>query len=208
MSQLANGAFVVAWTHQRAVGGPRILGQIFHPDGSKSGGEFKINTNTSPQKCGIAVTGLSDGLSTGKGFVGAWVVARPLQGGTEVRAQIFNVDGSRVDDFETFIIGETQGSFRNPALTTLVPHGGFVAAWTEKSATSGDPLGDAVRAQVFTADGSEDSDKILVNTTTNGDQFGQTMTFSFDNHFVVAWVSDEGPPGGDMSVRAQVFVVL
>ena len=65
-----------------------------------------------------------------------------------------------------------------------------------------------MRAQVFTADGSEDSDKILVNTTTNGDQFGQTMTFSFDNHFVVAWVSDEGPPGGDMSVRAQVFVVL
>src|SRR5688500_8522341 len=109
MSQLANGAFVVAWTHQRAVGGPRILGQIFHPDGSKSGGEFKINTNTAPQKCDIAVTGLSDGLSTGKGFVGAWVVARPLQGGTEVRAQIFNFDGSRVDDFETFIIGETQG---------------------------------------------------------------------------------------------------
>lgn len=196
---LADGNFVVAWTHERAIGGPRVLAQIFNPDGSKSGGEFKVNKSSVPRKGSIAVTGLNNGR-----FVGAWVVEEPTV--STVRAQIFNPDGSSVDDFELFITTGAQGRCSNPALTAL-SGGGFVAAWTEKSATSGDPSGNAVRAQLFTADGDEDRDKILVNTTTTGDQFGSTMTPSFNNHFVVAWVSDENPADNNMSVRAQVFRV-
>ncbi|WP_195575415.1 hypothetical protein [Paenibacillus sp. 1001270B_150601_E10] len=198
ITRLADGRFVIAWTQDLIFGGPRVLGQIFNPDGSKSGEEFRINTRSVPRQENIAITGIVDG-----NFVGAWVA-----GDNTVRAQLFRPDGTNVYNFEFFITGRDQGICRNPALTPL-NDGGFVAAWTEKSATSGDPSGDAVRAQAFAADGFENSSKILINTTTNGDQFGPVMTSSFPifNHFTVAWVSNDNPNSNDYFVRAQVFQV-
>ncbi len=192
---LKNGNFVIAWSNRRALGETYVLAQIFNPDGSKSGGEINVNKITAAESGNIGLTGLMDG-----NFVVAWV----SQG--SVMAQIFKPDGSNVHDFELIITEDEQGTCRNPSLTEF-NDAGFVATWTTNMSnlTHVNPLGDEVRAKVFNNNGEVVSDSISVNTTTKGDQFGQTMTSSVDNHFVVAWVSDEDPSDNNMSVCAQVL---
>jgi hypothetical protein len=64
----ADGGFVVAWESSGQDGsGLGIFGQRYGAPGTKVGGEFLINTETTDNQQGVTVTGLPDG-----GFVAAW----------------------------------------------------------------------------------------------------------------------------------------
>jgi hypothetical protein len=182
-----------------------VRAQIFNADGSKSGGEFLVNTTAGQSYSSqtvASITGLADG-----GFVIAWTDPSGMGGDTsetDVRAQIFNADGSKSGG-EFLVNTITEASQDQPTITVLAD-GRFVVAWTDFSKTGGDTNHEAVRGQVFNADGTKSGGEFLVNTKTAHAQYDPTITGLADGRFVVAW-TDRSKTLGDtgQAVHAQVF---
>src|SRR4051794_40923269 len=108
---------------------------------------------------------------------------------------------------DEFLINTTTTNGQTDPAITALADGRFVAAWTDQSATGGDDWGQAVRAQIFNADGSMSGAEFLVNTITTGDQSDPAITALANGRFVVTWM-DYSLSAGDLSgdsVRAQIF---
>jgi Ca2+-binding RTX toxin-like protein len=207
VTTLADGRFVVAWTDASVTGDDTsalaVRGQVFNPDGSKSGSEFLVNSTTDGFQWEPAVSALADGR-----FVVAWRDESETGEDTStwaVRAQVFNADGSTSGP--EFLVNTTTASGQfDPAVAALAD-GRFVVAWTDDSRAGGDTSLWAVRAQVFAADGTKAGNEFLVATTTAEMQWQPALTALPDGRFVAVW-RDESKTGGDTSlaaVRAQVF---
>ena len=207
ITALADGRFVVAWRDESASGGDTssyaVRAQIFEANGTKSGGEFLVNTATAIFQLDPSITALADGR-----FVVAWADYSQSAGDTSVaaiRAQVFNANGTKSGG-EFVVNTTTLDDQYSPSITALAD-GRFVAAWTDISATGSDTSFEAVRAQVFNADGTKSGGEFLVNTTTANDQHSPSITALADGRFAVAWTGSSAT-GGDTSanaVRGQIF---
>ena len=202
---LANGAFVATWTDYSGTGGDTsslaIRAQIFTASGSKSGNEFLVNTTTTSTQEHPAVAVLSDGR-----FVVSWDDSSTLPTtGTEIRAQVFNSDGSKSG--AEFVANTTQGSNQLQSAVTALPDGRFAITWEDASQSDGDTSGHAIRVQAFNADGSKSGAEALVNTTTSSDQTLPTVTELVDGRIVVSWAdaSQTSPDTNGLAVRAQIL---
>jgi Ca2+-binding RTX toxin-like protein len=196
---LADGRFVVAWTDGSQTGGDTkataVRAQIFDRDGSKSGGDFLVNTTTTQAQQEPTITGLADGR-----FVIAWTDRETQASVGDVRAQVFNGDGSKLGG-EFLVNTATEGEeFHHEPTITGLADGRFVVAWTDVGL--GEPV--AVRAQIFAADGTESGGEFQVNTTAE-DGYQPTITGLADGRFVVTWIGDPLSAAGPPTVRAQVF---
>ena len=106
-----------------------------------------------------------------------------------------------------FLVNTTTASHQFQPTITALADCRFVVAWSDSSATGGDLSVNAVRAQMFSGDGTSSGTEFLVNTTTQSHQDAPTITALSDGGYVVAF-SDQSATGGDTSsyaVRAQVF---
>ncbi|MGH6734576.1 MAG: calcium-binding protein [Methyloceanibacter sp.] len=204
---LTDGRFVVAWTDDGGLtgdtSGTGIRAQVFNADGTKSGGEFLVNTTTTQSQGEPTITGLADGR-----FVVAWTDASQSGDDTDgaaIRAQVFNADGTKSGS-EILVNTTTDQAQDDPAITALAD-GRFVITWTDASQSGGDSSSTAVRAQVFNADGSKSGSEFLVNATTSQAQGEPTITALADGRLVFAW-SDASQTGGDTdgnAIRGQIF---
>ena len=98
----------------------------------------------------------------------------------------------------------TGGQFQ-PSVAQLAD-GRFIATWTDTSRTGGD-LDDAIKAQLFDANGNKIGGEFFPATILQGSQNHSKVTALANGGFVVSW-EDESRLGGDasgVSVRAQVF---
>jgi hypothetical protein len=113
--------------------------------------------------------------------------------------------GPRFGD-ELLVNTTTYGHQYAPA-TASFANGRFVAAWADGSRSSDDPAFDAIRVQVFNADGSKAGAELLANSTTSGSQDEPAVATLSDGRFVVAWTDyyQAGTNGSASSIRAQVF---
>ncbi len=103
-----------------------------------------------------------------------------------------------------FLVNTTTVASQLLPSVTALSDGGFVVAWGDNS---GDPSLPAVRAQVFSADGTKSGDEFLVNTTTTGTQSEPTVTTLADGRIMFAFM-DDSQTGGDTSstaIRGQIF---
>ncbi|MEL6769686.1 MAG: T9SS type A sorting domain-containing protein [Bacteroidota bacterium] len=91
--------------------------------------------------------------------------------------------------------------FQGNASVGMDADGDFVVAWTRFVEEDYDV---GVYAQRFAADGSAQGSEFLVNTFTEGDQFGPSMAVDTDGDFVVAWTS-RNQDGDGNSIYAQRF---
>ena len=204
---LADGRFVVTWRDLSATGGDTdgsaVRGQLFTADGTKSGSEFLVNTTTAGNQGQSAVTALADGH-----FVVTWTDSSATGGDTSddaVRGQVFTADGAKSGS--EFLINTTTTYNQNDSDVAALADGRFVVTWRDTSATGGDTSLNAVRGQVFEANGTKSGSEFLVNTTTASNQYESAVTALPDGHFVVTW-TDASATGGDTSgyaVRGQVF---
>ncbi|MGO4835088.1 hypothetical protein AB4144_22800, partial [Rhizobiaceae sp. 2RAB30] len=187
VAALAGGRFVVTWTDMSETGGDMsagaVRGQIFSADGSKSGGEFLVNTTTANDQYGSNVTTLKDGR-----FVVTWSDYSRTGGdlnGWAVRGQMFNADGSKTGG--EFVVNTTTANDQRGGNVTTLKDGRFVVTWDDTSAMSGDLSSSAVRGQIFNADGSKSGGEFLVNRTTAGSQLDSDVTPLADGGFVATW---------------------
>ena len=203
---LDGGRFVIVWTDMTdAPDDPiwAIRGQLYEADGSRSGVEFLINSTTIDYQANGTVTKLADG-----GFVVTWsdFSASPTDtSGYAVRGRAFDADGTaRGADFA---VNATTFSDQFNAGVTALADGRFVVVYVDSSATGLDNSLQAVRAQVFSAEGLKSGQEFIVNTTISQAQTGPNIVALPDGRFVVSW-TDYSLTGGDnsnSSVKAQVF---
>jgi len=190
ITALAGGRFVATWTTHA---GNDVHAQVFNADGTRSGTEFLANSTITGGQQEPTICTLSDGR-----FVIAWRHEVTLLD-QDIRAQIFNADGSKSGAELTVDVATALDV--EPSITALAD-GGFVVSWSRFSAVNS-----SVQAQVFDANGAKSGADFLVNTTTAGYQYASTLAALPDGRFVAAW-ADASQTGADVSgaaVRAQVF---
>ena len=103
----------------------------------------------------------------------------------------------------------TQSTQDQPKIEALA-NGRFVAAWRDISATGGDTSGQAVRAQMFNADGSKFGSEFVVNTVTANDQSEPDIIALSDGRYLITWkafyAAGTGPLDTSQSaIAAQLF---
>jgi autotransporter passenger strand-loop-strand repeat protein len=198
---LANGGFVVTWQDGLAgyngsgsdtlgdSSGSAVKAQLYAADGSKVGGEFLVNTQTTGSQATPVVTSLSNG-----GFVVSWQDQNSTSG--DIKAQIYGANGAPVGG-EFLINSVTANNQNTPAITGL-PNGGFVVAWTNQGSSAAD-----VKAQVYDASGAKVGSEFLVNSTNPSfDQERASIATLGNGDFVVTWNDFRT---GNWEVRGQVF---
>lgn len=170
---------------------------------NRSGPEFLVNTTYLLEQSLSEVTGLTNGR-----FVVTWQDLSQTGGDTNgyaTRAQIFNADGTRFG--AEILVNTTTASYQIDPDITALADGRFLIVWTDFSASGGDTSSNAVRGQLFNANGNKSGIEFVVNTTTTGPQNEANVTTLKNGGFVVSW-TDQSHTGGDAfgaAVYVQVF---
>jgi diaminopimelate epimerase len=141
VTTLADGRFVVAWSSYDNGAGDNIRARVFNADGSVAGDDFLVNSTVAGSQEYPVTTALADGR-----FVVTWYSDDDGDGsGTNVRARIFNADGS-ADGFD-FVVNSTTVLNQYRPTVAAQPDGSFVVTWS--SGDSGDGSGTNIRARIF-----------------------------------------------------------
>ncbi|MGV8988997.1 MAG: calcium-binding protein [Cypionkella sp.] len=205
---LSNGRFVVTFSDSSGnapdYGSLATRAQIFNADGTKFGAEFLVNTTLTNSQYMPQITALSNGRFA-VAFQDFSLLNTGNPDGADVRVQVFAANGTKIG--KEFVAPATAvGTQTEPAIAGLAL-GRYVVVWTDSSGTGGDTSGDAIRSQVFNANGTRFGAEHLVNTTTLGQQIAPTVSALANGDYVVAWSSlganSDGWPVN--SVNAQVF---
>lgn len=210
MARLAGGGFAAVW--QDASGtlgdadGASIKLQLFAANGTPVGSETLVNTAAAGNQTLPALVALAGG-----GLVVAWEDRSGTNGdaaGSSIAAQIFGDDGTRIGS-QLRLNAETAGDQTAPSLAALAD-GGFIAAWTDRSATLGDIEGTAIKARAFDAAGAATGDERLINTAIEGNQSNAALA-TLGNSGVIALWEDRGPRSGAAlnnaaDIRGQVLL--
>jgi hypothetical protein len=169
----------------------------------RKGGEILVNTETLNTQSGGNIS-----LLPGGGFVVVWLDGSLIGTDTTgfgIKAQRFDADGNKLGS-EFLVNTTTAGNQVTPTVATL-PSGRFVVTWTDGSASGGDTSGNAVRGQIFEANGTPVGGEFLVNTVTTGSQSSPAIAELSGGGFVISW-TDGSATGADTSsngIKAQIY---
>ncbi|MGH6750891.1 MAG: tandem-95 repeat protein, partial [Bradyrhizobium sp.] len=186
MAAYADGRYVIAWSDTSYTGSnfTQVRAQRFNADGSKAGAEFRVNVAVDGHQRAPQVSILANG-----NFVVAWESESNADGtgadGSEgaVKARVFRADGTPVTG--GFLVHtSTQGTQEHASITAL-RNGDFVVAWADHG--DGDGNGAAVKARLFSADGTAKSGELQINTLTTADQDSVSIATLKGGGFVATW---------------------
>lgn len=205
VTALSGGGFVVVWSDLSGAGGDNsnygVKAQMFNASGSRSGGEFLVNSVKFDSQWDPCVTAL------GTGFVVTWTDYSASSGGATgyvIRAQVFDATGATVG--AEFRVNPVAAARQFWSTTTELADGRFVVTWQDDTASGGSQTSD-ILARVFNADGTASSTAFVVNTITAGRQDYPAIAALADGRFSVSW-TDFSLSADDPSVsaiRAQIF---
>jgi Ca2+-binding RTX toxin-like protein len=174
---LSNGNLVISWLHENSPGDFDVCARIFDSTGAPVGDEFTVNTYSGSPSLGSNVTALAGG-----GFVVTWDV---YYGNSDVRAQVYAADGSKIGG-EVVVTGPSQ-SYSGGSTVAALAGGGFVVTWGDYADVIGGAGNPGVRAQLFDASGAKVGGVIAVNSVLEGVQGAGSATALPDGGFIVAW---------------------
>lgn len=211
VTSLADGSFVVAWTDSSLAAGDvssyGIFAQRFSASGVALGALIDVNLVTAGAQTAPSLIPLDDGR-----FVICWTDMSLTEGDLlsgDVRAQIFNGDGSRAG--QEFLVNSMRIRDQFDAQATALDDGRFAVVWTDDSQRPSaglidDLSGLSVRMQIFNANGTRSGAEILVNTTIESDQFQPSITALANGSIVLVWTDASSVAGSSfMDLRAQLF---
>lgn len=177
---LADGGWLVTWQSFGQDGDNLgVYAQRYASDGTASGGEFLVNTETASVQTAADVAALADG-----GWVVSWYSLSQDGNFGGIYAQRYAADGSLVGG-ETLVNTTTLGNQTNPSITAL-GDGGWLVAW---NSFDQDGSGWGVYAQRYAADGSTVGAEFQVNSYTTSDQSLPSVASLADGGWVVTWQS-------------------
>lgn len=182
---LADGGYLAVWEGNGAGDGSGIFAQRFAANGTKVGGETRINTTTANEQTDAVVTALKNG-----GYIVTWHTAPLDNDGNEdssapgdIHAQLFSATGAKVGE-EARVNTTTLGN-QEEARVAALADGGYIVVW------NGNGVGDAdgIFAQRFNASGAKVGGETRINTTTSGNQEFASVAALGDGGYVITWES-------------------
>lgn len=203
VTALSNGGFAVAWTTadtSQDGESTAIKAQVYLADGTKSGSEFLVNEQGDDGQHSAEITGLAGG-----GFVVSWVSDDTAQDGSKsaVKAQIYTINGGKVGG--EFLVNEQKVSDQDEVSIAGLSGGGFVAVWQTNDSDQ-DTDGDALKAQIYAANGDLVGTEFLVNSKVTDNQEKPKVTALNDGGFFVVWENtDISQDGSGASIKGQAF---
>jgi Ca2+-binding RTX toxin-like protein len=202
VAALANGAFAVSYTRTTSTNNvidSDVVVQAFDSAGAATGAVTVISASSTGNQNSSALAALPGG-----GFVATWndtnSSAAGDSSGQGVKAQFFDSAGAKVGG-EFLVNTVTAGSQYQPSVAALAS-GGFVITWAHLSSVVGDPNGNDVKAQIYTAAGVRVGGEFTVNTVTVAHQVNPVVAALTDGGFVIGW---RDVSGDDDDIKAQVF---
>ncbi len=190
---LSDGGFVIYWESYYS-SSTEVMAQIYNSNGTRRGGEFRINSETAYEQRNPSVCSLSEG-----GFVVSW--DSEIQDGSNygVYGQIFENSGlKRGEEFQ--VNTYTNSSQHRPDICSLID-GGFVVCW-ESSGQDGS--GYEIFGQIYDQNGIKRGDEFHVNTYTNSNQHYPSICGLSDGGFVICWGSLD-QDGSGSGIFGQIF---
>jgi Ca2+-binding RTX toxin-like protein len=188
---LADNSFVAVWD-ANGTDNSDIFMRVYNADGSERGGIVPVNVSN----LGVQELTRIEVLEGGK-FVISWQSASPNDTGFDIRAQMFNADGSRFGG--EFRVNSTLDANQYDATVTALTNGGFAVVWTSDGQ---DGSGQGIYAQRYSASGAKVGGEILVTATIDGDQSQPTTTALENGSFIVSWSQ---PDGAGMGIFSRTF---
>jgi Ca2+-binding RTX toxin-like protein len=188
IARLSDGSWVVIWQSVNQDGsGWGVYGQLYSPDGSVRGGEFRVNAHTDSSQTdwgrpasvvalangGFAVVFDEWGPNGANGSNWSW----------NIRGQVFDAQAQMVGP-EFYVTTGSNQEFM-PSITEL-SNGELVVSWHAES--DGSSYG--VFAQRLAADGTAIGAPISVNTNTTSNQSDSQIIALADGSWLVVWRSD------------------
>jgi hypothetical protein len=199
---LNDGSWVVTWSSINQDGsGYGVYGQRFAADGSKAGGEFRINQTTANNQLEATVSELANG-----GFVVSWNGGNALSAAYDIYARVFDSAGTAQTG--EFVVNTVTAGYQfsqgwEAESVVGLSGGRFAVVWNDPNGIDGSSGG--VYARVFEANGTAvNAAQQLVNTITSNVQDYGSVGALQNGGFVVSW-SSNGQDGSGWGVYAQRF---
>lgn len=195
VTALTGGGWVVTWTSSGQDGNDNgVYLQAYNADGTKLGGESRVNTYTDNVQAGQKIAALSDG-----GWVVTWTSEGQDGSVSGVYQQAYNADGS-AQGGET-LVNTYIPFWQSSQQVTALSDGGWVVTW---SSISQDGSNAGIYQQAYNADGSTRGGETRVNTETAGDQYEPEIVSLASGGWVVIWNS-YGQDGSYIGVYQQAY---
>lgn len=195
VTSLSDGGWVVTWTSQgidaNATG---ISQQRYDVNGDMAGGETVVNTYATANQEEPSVAALAGG-----GWVVTWGSDGADGNGYGICQQRYDAQGVAAGS-EIQVNTFTTGRQASSSVTGLAD-GGWVVAWASRG-QDGDDAG--IYLQRYDASGATDGGETQVNTYTDADQLGVSITELSDHGWVVAWYSSV-QDGGSSGIYQQRY---
>jgi len=178
---LDDGGFVVVFSGMSQFGKTfATVGQRFDNMGNRIGVEFDIGPGSQVEQTDPQITTLSDGS-----YVVTWI-HRSALGGTQIDIQFQHFTASGVADGAFQTVNSTIGEYQRGQKITALDNGGFVITWNSLN-QDGSRFG--VYARVYDANGVAMAPEFQVNSHTQNNQSGASITALDNGGFVVVWTS-------------------
>ncbi|HEY5723231.1 MAG TPA: calcium-binding protein [Allosphingosinicella sp.] len=188
-ASLPDGGFVTVWSAY-----PDVFAQLHDSSGAPVGASFLVNT-TMGYQYPESIASLESG-----GFVITWAdLSSPTNSHVDLRAQMFDSDGSRVGT--EFVVNNDAGSgFNVNSEVKGLAGGGFVVTWQTED--------HVVMAQVYTSEGARVGGEFEVDSTT-GKMTNPQLAALAGGGFAIVWTQDmqSGSDGPEpfQGIYAQIF---
>jgi len=204
-----NGNYVIVWSSINRDGSDSgIFGQRFRADGTRIGGEFRVNTTTQGNQRSPSVGMDSDG-----NFVVTWLSDNPspdIPLGKDVYAQRFRADGSRIDS--EFRVNEQDGLITSNLLEIAVAdNGNFTIVWQQRASASNGVTDIYARSFTPAIAGITARREYLVNQITGDFQVRPDVAVDRFGNAAITWESgggfssSNGPDGDKSAIAGRLF---
>ena len=176
VTELADGGFLVTWVGKTNPSATSydVFAQRFWADGSRNGGEFRVNTAAQADRNGaVDVTDLSDG-----GFLVSWSGrGADTVDAADVYAQRYLADGTAAGP-EFRINGNPAGYEYGPSVVGLAS-GGFAVSWSDLTGANTPAADTDVYVQRFSFPAPVSAVAIAANAASQPEGNGGTTAFTF-----------------------------
>lgn len=180
ITALADGGYVVVWTHGADYPWSGLSARRFDAAGQPQGEAWVLDEDVDATLASVT--------ATDAGFLAVWRAYD--DDGPAIAIQAFGADGVRLGDEVRIPRDNDQTA---PEVVSLVD-GGFALVWRES---------DGLYAQILTGDGQPSGERFLVQAAPSGVGLLHSVVATPDGGFTVAWDRFEG--GGSVSVEARAF---
>jgi hypothetical protein len=193
ITSLADGGFVVCWASFGQDGdGEGVYGQLFSAEGSKKGGEFRINSSVEGYQWMNRIASLQE-----DGFAVIWITTDGGEFSSGIYGQCFSLDGQKTgEEFRLEQFREV--GMWGPVLAPL-GIGGFLVCWEMYNASAA-----GIYGQRFSSMGVKLGDDFPVNTCTRCDPTDLQIAILGNDSLLTCWMSAE-QDGSGWGVYGQIL---